>query len=111
MIFGAGVFSYTVGNLSSILANFDSHDSQVALKLERLNVFCKQTKLSTGLRDELKRDILYTSRKGLLMMSEKQKVFDELPAQLKSEASTLSEHVDLQGNVQRGYIADRLLPR
>ena len=87
MIIGAGVFSYTVGNLSSVLTNFDTHSSDLALKLEKLNVFCNDAKLSVQLRDELKKDLQYTARKELLSMSEKQKVFDQLPAQIKSEAS------------------------
>ena len=85
MTFGAGVFSYTVGNLSTVMSNLDSQSSNLALKLENLNIFCRDTKLSKELRDELKRDIQYKTRKGLFSMMDKQTVFSELPQHIKSE--------------------------
>ncbi len=85
MIFGAGIFSYTVGNLASVLANFDAQSSDLTLKLVKLNEFCKDAKISKDLRDELRMNIEYTTRKGMFSWIDKQKIFSELPPQIKSE--------------------------
>lgn len=85
MIFGAGAFSFTVGNLSSVLANFDSQSSRLTLKMAQLNEFCKDAKISSKLREELRASVEYTTQKGMFSWIEKQKIFSELPPQIKYE--------------------------
>jgi len=89
MTFGAGVFSYSVGNLSTIMSNLDSQSSSLALKLENLDQFCKDMKVGKDLRDELKKDLEYRSRNGLFSMIDKQSVILELPQHIKSEVFSI----------------------
>jgi hypothetical protein len=87
MVFGAGVFSFTIGNLASVLANFDSQAAKVTLKMAQLNEFCKDAKIPKKLQEELRDTIEYTTQKGTFSWVEKQKIFAELPSQLKSDVS------------------------
>eukprot|EP01022_Parablepharisma_sp_SALTPOND_P031209 TRINITY_DN7893_c3_g1_i1.p3 TRINITY_DN7893_c3_g1~~TRINITY_DN7893_c3_g1_i1.p3 ORF type:complete len:518 (+),score=53.26 TRINITY_DN7893_c3_g1_i1:1381-2934(+) len=87
MVFGAGAFSFTIGNLSSVLANFDSQASKLTLKMAQLNEFCKDAKIGKKLREELKASIEYTTQKGMFSWIDKQKIFAELPPQIKSEVA------------------------
>ncbi len=87
MVVGAGAFSFTIGSLSSVLANMDSQVSNLSRRLEQLNEFCKNAKISKSLRDELRRHIEFKVRKGMFSWIDKQKVFDELPAQVKSDVT------------------------
>ena len=87
MVLGAGAFSFAIGNLSSLLANFDSDESKLALKIEQLVEFCKEAKINDKLRSDLKESIEYVSRKGMFSWVDKQKIFSELPPQIKSEVA------------------------
>ena len=87
MIFGAAVFAFTVGNLSSVLANLDTRSSNLAVKLAKLSEFCKDAKLDRDLRDKLRKALEYTSKKNMFSWIDKQKIFIELPPHLKSEVA------------------------
>ena len=87
MIFGAAVFAFTVGNLSSVLANLDTRSSNLALKIAKLNEFCKDAKIDKELRHKLRKALEYTSRKNKFSWIDKQKIFIELPPHLKSEVA------------------------
>lgn len=45
MIFGVGFYSFTVGNLSSLIASMDTKTQQLKKKLNTLNDFSKRIKL------------------------------------------------------------------
>ncbi len=85
MIAGAGVFSFTVGNLSTVFANFDTQASGLEMKLEKLSNFCQGARLSPELREELKKHIQYTSRKSLFTGAQRQTILSEFSPQLKSQ--------------------------
>ena len=87
MVLGAGAFSFTIGNLSSLLANFDSEGSKRALKIEQLNNFCKEAKINAELKNSLKESIEYVSQMGMFSWIDKQKIFAELPPQIRSEVA------------------------
>lgn len=87
MVIGAGAFSFTIGNLSSMLASFDSQAAKLTLKIAQLNDFCKDAKISQKLREELRENIEYTTKQGMFSWVDKQKIFSELPPQVKSEVA------------------------
>eukprot|EP01022_Parablepharisma_sp_SALTPOND_P031961 TRINITY_DN821_c0_g1_i1.p6 TRINITY_DN821_c0_g1~~TRINITY_DN821_c0_g1_i1.p6 ORF type:complete len:323 (-),score=56.12 TRINITY_DN821_c0_g1_i1:4231-5199(-) len=87
MIFGAGVFSMSVGNLSSVLTSMDTGSNNLAFKLATLFEFCHDAKLGPGLRRKLKSAIEYSHKKNVFTWVDKQKIFDELPPHLKCEVA------------------------
>ena len=87
MIFGAGVFSMSVGNLSSVLTSMDTGSNNLAFKLATLFEFCHDAKLSSNLRRKLKNAVEYAHKKNVFTWVDKQKIFDELPPHLKCEVA------------------------
>ena len=87
MIFGAGVFSMSVGNLSSLLTSMDTGANNLAFKLSTLFEFCHDAKLEPELRRKLKNAVEYSHKKNVFTWVDKQKIFDELPPHLKCEVA------------------------
>ena len=87
MVIGASAFSFTVGNMSSVLANFDSQGAKLTLKMAQLSEFCKDAKIPKALREEMRESVEYTTQKGMFSWMDKQKIFAELPPQIKSEVA------------------------
>ena len=60
---GVGFYSYTVSNLSNIMAALDTRTSILKKRLNTLNEFCKETKINEKLKAQIKDYIclLYTS--------------------------------------------------
>ena len=87
MIMGTVSFSYAIGNLSSLLASFDSEGAKLSLKIEQMNSFCKSAKIDEQLRIDLKKSVEYASHKSLFSWTDKQKIFAELPPQMRAEVA------------------------
>jgi len=85
MVLGAGIYSFAIGNLSSVLANLDTRESMKLSKLATINEFCKEARLSGSLKEKLRASVEYTSQKNFFSWVDKQKVFSELPPNLKSD--------------------------
>ena len=85
MFIGSFFFTFAIGNLSSVLSSMDTRESTKANKLATLNEFCKEAKLDKQLREKLKKSIEYSSSKNFFSWIDKQKVFSELPSNLKSQ--------------------------
>lgn len=87
MIFGAGVFSMSVGNLSSVLTSLDSGANNLAYKLATVLEFCQDANLDPKLRNKIKSAIEYSHKKNVFTWIDKEKIFDELPPHLKCEVA------------------------
>jgi hypothetical protein len=85
MLFGVGFYSFTIGTLSSILVNMDTRENILKYKLSILNDFAKETKLSSQLKEKIKKILIYNSQKNIFSWMDKQEIFNELPANLKCE--------------------------
>lgn len=79
MILGGFFFTFTIGNLSSMLSNLNTRESQISDKINVINQFAKQTTVDKFLRDRLKNAVVYITKKNFLW-SDKREIFDELPA-------------------------------
>jgi hypothetical protein len=84
MFVGSFFYTFAIGNLSTVLSSLDTRESTKANKLATLNEFCKEAKLDKQLREKLRKSIEYSSSKNFFSWIDKQKVFSELPSNLKS---------------------------
>lgn len=57
MGFGVGFYSYTISNLSAIMAALDTRTSNLKSRLNALNEFSKATKLPGDIKERIKRYI------------------------------------------------------
>lgn len=57
MIFGVGFYSFTVGNLSSLIASMDTKTQQLKKKLNTLNDFSKRIKLPEHIHQRIRKFI------------------------------------------------------
>lgn len=87
MLFGVGFYSFTIGTLSSVLADMDSRENKLKYKLSILNDFSKEANLSIPLKEKIKKILVYNSGKHSFSWNEKQNMFNELPITLKNEVS------------------------
>ena len=97
MLFGIGFYSFTIGTLSSVLADMDSRENKLKYKLSILNDFTKEANLSISLKDKIKKVLIFNSEKHTFSWAEKQTMFNELPINLK---------VDIAKSMKEGYLKD-----
>lgn len=95
MTFGIGFFSFTIGTLSSVLADMDSRENKLKYKLSILNDFAKDTNLSQIIKEKIKNVLIYNSEKQTFSWIEKQSMFNDLPSNLK---------VDIARAMKSGYL-------
>jgi hyperpolarization activated cyclic nucleotide-gated potassium channel 1 len=87
MTFGVIFFSFTVGNLTSMLSSIDTKETILTNKILVIEEFCKEAKLSKDLRLRLKHAIKYSTERVGFSWSDKQHIFNELPRSLRYEVS------------------------
>jgi CRP-like cAMP-binding protein len=97
MLFGVGFYSFTIGTLSSVLVNMDTRENILKFKLSILNEFAKETKLSSNLKERVKKILIYNSQKNVFSWIDKQEIFNELPANLKC---------DIAKSMREGFLKD-----
>jgi hyperpolarization activated cyclic nucleotide-gated potassium channel 1 len=61
MIVGVGIYSFTIGALTSILSNQDTREGYLSAKLILMDEFGKDTRLPKELRLKIKRTLEYNS--------------------------------------------------
>lgn len=87
---GVLFYSFTIGTLSTILVNMNTKDNILAQKLNIINLYCREAKLSDEINKEMKRVIIHKSNNNLFSWIEKQEIFNNLPANLKCNVSLIS---------------------
>lgn len=55
ILFGVAFYSFTIGNLQSIISTIDANSSGLAAKLTTLNNFAKQSKLPDNIANKIKK--------------------------------------------------------
>ncbi|CDW89227.1 cation channel family protein [Stylonychia lemnae] len=84
MIFGVGFYSFTIGNLSQIIASIDTQSALLSQKLSILSEFSKRTNLPTDVMFRIRRH-LENNNKHQNNLEEQEKLLNDLPAALRSE--------------------------
>lgn len=84
MIFGVGFYSFTIGNLSQIIASIDTQSVILSSKLSILNEFARRTDLPADIMFRIKRH-LEINNKDTNNLEEQEKLLNDLPAALRSE--------------------------
>jgi hypothetical protein len=57
MIFGVGFYSFTIGNLSSIIASIDEKNAKLSAKINTLNEYALKVKLPDTRKNRISRYI------------------------------------------------------
>lgn len=87
MIFGIGFYSFTIGNLSQIIASIDVRSEILGQKLNTLSEFSKRTNMPENLVFKIKQH-LESNSKFSSTLDHQEKLLNELPASLRSEVIT-----------------------
>lgn len=87
MCFGVGFYSYTVSNLSNIMATLDIRSSNLKNKLTALIEFSKATKLPEDLKSRIKKHIMHNHYDNIYSWFNQDQLIKELPGSLRREVS------------------------
>lgn len=86
MLIGVAFYSLIIGIIGAFFTNRLTKNSMLYLKLLKLETFAKETNLSRNLVEELRKSILYSSKKvSYLWADKKHDIFWKLPENLKYE--------------------------
>ena len=83
MVFGAGFYSFTLGSLSSLLANLDTRRSHLTNKLMLMDEFCKENKFPKSLKQRVKKALEYSSVKNIFSNDDKNQLLNEFSTDLR----------------------------
>ncbi|CAG9311648.1 unnamed protein product [Blepharisma stoltei] len=92
MALGVAFYSYTISNLSTIMANMDSKTSNLRNRLNALNDFAKATKLPDDLKQKIKAHILLNYEENMFSWFDQDTLMNELPASLRTDVSLHMHH-------------------
>ncbi|CAG9312626.1 unnamed protein product [Blepharisma stoltei] len=84
---GVGFYSYTVSNLSTIMATLDIRSTNLKNRLSALAEFAKFTKLPEELRVKIRKHIIHNHQENVYTWFDKDALLKELPASLRREIS------------------------
>ena len=98
MFFGAGFYSYTIGSLSSLLANLDGRKGKLRSKIMQMEAFAKENHFKKALKRRLNLALSYNSARTIFSQSEKSEFLSELPMDLKYEIAN-SMYVNLNARL------------
>jgi hyperpolarization activated cyclic nucleotide-gated potassium channel 1 len=83
MMAGIGFNSFMIGTLTSYLANFNSSNKDLAVKLSAIEQLAKDTKLRPSLTRKLRAAVKMHAKKAELGTVDKQAMFESLPKKLR----------------------------
>ena len=84
---GVGFYSYTISNLSTIMATLDTRTSNLKRKMAALNEFSNATKLPEAIKKKIKIHITHNHEENVYSWFDKDALLKELPASLRREIS------------------------
>ena len=88
MVFGVGFYSYTIGNVQTILNEIDVREYNLRIKLDTLLEFSKHNeKLPEDLNKDIQNFIHNNSFNDEIIPSDIHSILDELPMPLKGEVA------------------------
>lgn len=74
MCAGSIFYTFAIGNIVNVISNLSTKEKIINEKIEIINDFCRETKVSKELREKLKNAIIFFSNKNLFTY-DRQKVF------------------------------------
>ena len=92
MSFGVAFYSYTISNLSTIMASIDSRTLNMKARISALNEFSKATKLPEDLKQRIKSHILLNYEENIFSWFDQDSLMNELPNSLRTEVSLHMHH-------------------
>ncbi|OMJ94420.1 hypothetical protein SteCoe_2474 [Stentor coeruleus] len=92
MSFGVAFYSYTISNLSTIMASIDSRTLNMKARISALNEFAKATKLPEDLKQRIKSHILLNYEENIFSWFDQDSLMNELPSSLRTEVSLHMHH-------------------
>lgn len=92
MSFGVAFYSYTISNLSTIMASIDSRTLNMKARISALNEFSKATKLPEDLKQRIKSHILLNYEENIFSWFDQDSLMNELPSSLRTEVSLHMHH-------------------
>lgn len=84
MIFGVGFYSFTIGNLSSLIASFDEKNAVLQNKINTLNEYSTRVALPDALKTRIRRYI-EANHKEFYSSVDLDDLMNELPSFLKAD--------------------------
>jgi CRP-like cAMP-binding protein len=84
---GVGFYSYTISNLSTMMASLDTRTSILKKRLSALNEFAKATQLPENLKKKIKKHINHNHQENIYSWFDKEALLKELPASLRKNIS------------------------
>ena len=84
MIFGIAFYSFTIGNLQSIISTIDAKSSELSAKLNTLSGFAKRTKLPEHINNRIKK-FLENNNVDTISLLESKALLSELPSSIRAE--------------------------
>ncbi|OMJ85032.1 hypothetical protein SteCoe_13754 [Stentor coeruleus] len=84
---GVGFYSYTISNLSTIMATLDTRTSNLKRRLAALNEFANATKLPESIKKKIKTHITHNHEENVYSWFDKDALLKELPSSLRREIS------------------------
>ena len=78
MLIGGCFYTFTIGNLTTVLSNIDSREGLLQDKVNVINQFSKESKLNKEVKNKLISAVTYVTKKNFLW-ADKKDIFAELP--------------------------------
>ena len=115
MLFGVGFYSFSIGLLSSILAEIDLRQNSLSKKIAIMNEFCQEMNISKKIKDKMRKTLEYNSLKNAFSWANKTNAFDELPINLRHEVvmnfhDKVISKIQFFSTCQDKYFVVRIVP-
>ncbi len=88
MIIGGCFYTFTIGNLTSVLSNQNTRRSQIHDKVQVISQFCKENNIDRVLSVKMRNIVYYVSNK-YFVWADKQRIFEELTPKIKCEIAMI----------------------
>ena len=112
IVMGVGIafYSYTISNISSVLASMNQRDLEYKTTLAAINDFATETSLPKDLRDSIISQIKHNFQTNINAWFSKDKLLSELPAHLRTQVSatihkTLVSKIPFFQNKDPGFLS------
>jgi hypothetical protein len=101
MLIGVAFYAFTIGIITSVLDRIDTKESQLNSKLETIDLFCEEAKISLDLKKRIRDALEYHSSKNAfsVLQSKYSQTFKDLPIHLRYEIS-MQIHGGAIGNLR-----------
>ena len=93
MCFGVAFYSFTIGNLTSLVSQIDTKEKALAQKIQYINSFAQEAHLPKEMRQRLRKVLEYNNTKiSFESVAHKKEIFEELPLKLRCEVAMAMHH-------------------